>query len=51
MIYDEMVKKTGIDPLAPQVIKQLPPLSAEQQKLVDRIDPRILGQVAESQEM
>lgn len=51
MIYDEMVKQTGLDPLAPKIVQQLPPLSAEQQKLVDRIDPRILGQVAESQEM
>jgi len=46
-----MVKQTGIDPLAPQTFEQYPPLSAEQQKIVDRIDPKIIGQVAESQGM
>ena len=51
MIYDDIVKQTGIDPLAPQTFEQYPPLSAEQQKLVDRLDPKVLGKVAESQEM
>jgi hypothetical protein len=40
VIYDEVVKKTGVDPLAPKsyYFPSIPPLSAEQQKLVDNVD-------------
>ena len=49
MIYDEMVKKTGLDPLAPKsyYFPSVPPLSAEQQKAVDKHDLKKISKTVE----
>ena len=49
MIYDEMVKKTGLDPLAPKsyYFPSVPPLSAEQQKSVDKHDLKKISKTVE----
>jgi len=49
MIYDEIAKKTGLDPLAPKsyYFPSLPPLSAEQQKAVDKHDLKKIGKSIE----
>jgi hypothetical protein len=49
MIYDEIAKKTGMDPLAPKsyYFPSLPPLSAEQQKAVDKHDLKKISKAIE----
>jgi len=49
VIYDEIAKKTWMDPLAPKsyYFPSLPPLSAEQQKAVDKHDLKKISKAIE----
>jgi hypothetical protein len=54
MIYDEIVKKLGVDPVrepAPSFISSFPPLSPELKQAVDRLDSKTLSEMAEQEKM
>jgi hypothetical protein len=54
VIYDELVKELGIDPVrnpTPSFISSIPPLSKEQQQAVDKLDSKVLSEVAEKENM